>query len=146
MSASTVSAPAQPRRLGRSVAAFVVAILANVVLSVGTDQLFHTLGVYPPWGQPMYDTSLNLLALSYRVVFSILSGYLVARLAPHSPMKHAGVLGAIAVVLSALGIVAALTQELGPAWYPIALAVLAFPCVWLGAVLHEWLARSSAGR
>jgi hypothetical protein len=94
----------------------------------------------------MSDPSLNLVALSYRVVFSIVSGYLVARLAPHSPMKHAAVLGGIAVLLSALGIVAALTQDLGPAWYPIALAVLAFPCVWLGAVLHERVARSPDGR
>lgn len=137
MSASTVSVPAQPRRLGRSITAFAVAILANVVLSIGTDQVFHTLGVYPPWGEPMYDPSLNVLALSYRIVFSIVSGYLVARLAPHSPMKHARILGVIAVVLSALGVVAGLTQELGPVWYPIALAVVAFPCVWAGAILYR---------
>ena len=143
MSASTLSAPAHSRRLGRSIAAFAVAIIANVVLSVGTDQVLHVVRVYPPWGEPMYDASLNLLALSYRVVFSILSGYLVARFAPHSPMKHAAILGAIAVVLSALGVVAALTHELGPVWYPIALAVLAFPCVWLGAVLYERSVRST---
>ena len=98
MSASAISASAHPRRLGRSIAAFAVAIIANVVLSVGTDQVFHTLGVYPPWGEPMYDTSLNLLALSYRIVFSIVSGYLVARLAPHSPMKHARVLAVGAIL------------------------------------------------
>ena len=136
MSASTVSAPAQPRRLGRSTAAVVAAIIANVVLSLGTDQVLHVMGVYPPWGEPMYDPSLSLLALSYRIVFGIVSGYLVARLAPREPMKHARILGAIAVVLSALGIVAGLTQELGPVWYPIALAVLAFPSVWVGAILH----------
>jgi hypothetical protein len=143
MSASTLSAPAHSRSLGRSAAAFAVAIIANVVLSVGTDQVLHVLHVYPPWGEPMYDASLNLLALSYRVVFSILSGYLVARLAPHSPMRHTVILGAIAVVLSALGVVATLTQELGPVWYPIALAVLAFPCVWIGGILHEQSAGSS---
>ena len=136
MSASTVSAPAQPRRLGRSAAAVVAAIIANVVLSLGTDQVLHVMGVYPPWGEPMYDPSLNLLALAYRIVFAIVSGYLVARLAPHEPMKHARILGAIAVVLSALGVLASLTQELGPVWYPIALAVLAFPSVWVGAILH----------
>src|SRR5215510_2349054 len=143
MSASTLSTPAHSRRLGRSVAAFVVAIIANVVLSVGTDQVLHVLHVYPPWGEPMYDASLNLLALSYRVVFTILSGYLVARLAPYSPMKHTVILGAIALVLSALGVVAMLTQDLGPLWYPIALAALAFPCVWLGGILYERSAGSS---
>jgi len=137
---STLSRPTtgQSRQGGRSVLAIAAAILANVVLSLGTDQLFHMLSVYPPWGQPMDDASLNLLALSYRIVFGIVSGYLVARLAPHAPMRHAAILGIIAVVLSTLGAVASITQaDLGPAWYPIALAVVAFPCVWLGAVLQQ---------
>ena len=85
----------------------------------------------------MYDNSLNALALSYRIVFGIGSGYLVARLAPYAPMRHAAILGTIAVVLSTLGAVAAITQaDLGPAWYPIVLAIVAFPCVWLGAKLR----------
>src|SRR5688572_22304715 len=136
MSALTAPATVPSRQLGRSTLAVTAAIIANVVLSLGTDQFFHVLGVYPPWGQPMYDASLNLLALSYRIVFGIVSGYLVARLAPHTPMRHATILGIIAVVLSTLGALAAITQaDLGPAWYPIALAAVSYPCVWLGAVL-----------
>ena len=138
MSALTAPATVPGRQLGRSTLAVTAAIIANVVLSLGTDQFFHVLGVYPPWGQPMYDASLNLLALSYRIVFGIVSGYLVARLAPHTPMRHAMILGIIAVVLSTLGAVAAITQaDLGPAWYPIALAAVSYPCVWLGAVLER---------
>jgi len=138
MSALTAPATVHSRQVGRSITAIVVAIVANVVLSLGTDQILHVLGVYPPWGQPMYDASLNLLALSYRIVFGVVSGYLVARLAPHTPMRHAAILGIIAVVLSTLGAVAAITQaDLGPAWYPIALAVVSYPCVWLGAVLQR---------
>ena len=136
MSALTVAAPRQSRRVGRSVFAISAAIVANAGLSLGTDQVFHTVGVYPPWGQPMHDAWLNLLALSYRIVFGVLAGYLVARLAPRAPMRHAAVLGAIALVLSTLGAVGAITQyDLGPAWYPIALAVTAFPCVWFGATI-----------
>ena len=138
MSALTAPATVPSRQLGRSTLAVTAAIIANVVLSLGTDQFFHVLGVYPPWGQPMYDASLNLLALSYRIVFGIVSGYLVARLAPHTPMRHATILGIIAVVLSTLGALAAITQaDLGPAWYPIALAAVSYPCVWLGAVLER---------
>jgi hypothetical protein len=29
----------------------------------------------------------------------------------------------------------------GPNWYPIALAVTGFPCVWIGGLLHERGAR-----
>jgi hypothetical protein len=137
MSTLTASATGQSRQLGRSIIAIVAAIIANVVLSLGVDQFLHVLGVYPPWGQPMYEPSLNLLALGYRIMFAVVSGYLVARLAPREPMRHAAILGIIAVVLSTLGAVVAITQaDLGPAWYPIALVIVSFPSVWLGAVLQ----------
>ena len=137
MSTLTASATGQNRQVGRSIIAIVAAIIANVVLSLGVDQILHVLAVYPPWGQPMYEPSLNLLALGYRIVFAVVSGYLVARLAPREPMRHAAILGIIAVVLSTLGAVVAITQaDLGPAWYPIALVVVSFPCVWFGAVLQ----------
>src|SRR4051794_17663028 len=106
MSALTASVPRQNRQFGRSIFAVAAAIVANVVLSLGTDQVLHVLGVYPPWGQPMFDASLNLLALSYRIVFGVVSGYLVARLAPRAPMRHAAVLGVIAFAMGTLGAIA----------------------------------------
>ena len=54
----------QPRRLWRSTAAVLLGFVAVVVLSLGTDQVLHALKVYPPWGQPLYDPRLNLLALA----------------------------------------------------------------------------------
>jgi hypothetical protein len=34
--------------------------------------------------------------------------------------------------------VVAVTQaDLGPVWYPIALVIVSFPCVWLGAILYR---------
>lgn len=128
------------RHLGRSIIAIAAALLANAGLSVGTDQVFHTLDVYPPWGQPMHDPSLNLVALSYRIVFGVVAGYVAARLAPNAPMRHVAVLGGIGLVLATLGGVVTITQyDLGPDWYPVALALLAFPTVWLGGVLHNRL-------
>ncbi len=59
-----------PRRLGRSVAAVLAGFIAIVVLSLGTDQVFHMLEVFPPWGQPM-SHALFLLATAYRIVYSI---------------------------------------------------------------------------
>lgn len=73
----------------------------------------------------MYDPGLNLLALSYRCVFSVLGCYLTARLAPRAPMAHALALGAIGTVLSTVGVIASADLNLGPRWYPIALAVTA---------------------
>jgi hypothetical protein len=124
-----------PRRLGRSVAAVFLGFVTVVILSLGTDQVLHVLHVYPPWKQPMYDASLNLLALSYRIVYTILGAYITARLAPHSPMRHAWILGTIGFVFGVIGVIATLPLHLGPSWYPIAIAVTALPCAWLGGVL-----------
>jgi len=128
---------ASPRRPLRSTAAVLAGFIAVVVLSLGTDQLLHVLNVYPPWGQPMYDPGLNLLALSYRIVYSILGSYIAARLAPRYPMWHAVLLGVIGLPLSVAGVVAAFKMNLGPTWYPIALALTTLPCAWLGGVLHR---------
>jgi hypothetical protein len=117
------------------VAAVLVGFFAVVVLSLGTDQVLHVLQIYPPWGQPMYDAGLNLLALTYRCVYTVVGGYLTARLAPRAVMGHVLALGVIGCVLGAVGVIAAIPQNLGPIWYPIALALTALPCVWLGGVL-----------
>lgn len=134
----TTTSAGSKGRLGRSVFAIAAALVANAVVSLAVDQLFHVVGVYPPWGEPMHEPALNLLALSYRLVFGVGAGYLVAWLAPYAPGRHAAILGVISVVLSTIGAVVAITQhDLGPAWYPISLAILAYPVVWLGAVLYE---------
>lgn len=131
-----------PRHRQRSAAAIAVGFLVVVVLSLCTDQVFHWLGVYPPWGQAMPATAHNVLALSYRTVYAVLGSYVAARLAPHSPMRHALVVGIVGVVLGTLGAIATIPLHLGPAWYPIALPAEALPCAWLGGRLH----RGATGR
>lgn len=125
-----------PRRLGRSTGAILLGILVVFALSLGTDQVLHVLEVYPPWGQPMYSTGLLLLALAYRTVYGVVGGYVVARFAPHAPMRHAVIFGVVGLVFSAAGAIAAMTAELGPAWYPLALLLTALPCAWLGGRLY----------
>ncbi|MEN3368279.1 MAG: hypothetical protein V7609_422 [Verrucomicrobiota bacterium] len=125
----------QERNVLRSIVAIVVGFLAVVVLSLGTDQILHVLKVYPPWGDPMPQPALNALALSYRIIFTILGSYFAARLAPRNPMRHALILGCIGTVFGTLGAVAAIPMNLGPAWYPIAIAATALPSAWIGGVL-----------
>jgi carbohydrate-binding DOMON domain-containing protein len=85
----------------------------------------------------MYDPGLNLLALSYRIVYTVVGGYITARLAPHSPMRHVWVLGTIGLAVAVAGAIATIPMHLGPSWYPIALAVTALPCTWLGGFLYR---------
>lgn len=137
MATPTLEANAPPRNVGRSIAAVVAGIVVVFVLSLGTDQLLHVFQVYPPWGQPMHEPGLNALALSYRLVYGVVGGYVTAALAPRNPVRHAIILGVIGFVLSALGAVGAIMMKAGPAWYPIALAVTALPCAWLGGILFR---------
>ena len=147
MTVATTVPAAEPRRLGRSIAAVAAGFFATAVLSLATDQVLHTLDVYPPWGEPMWSPWLNTLALSYRIVFTISGGYLTAWLAPHAPMRHAVILGLIGTAFGAAGAIAAISiANLGPNWYPIALALSGFPCVWLGGELHRQATASNSGR
>jgi hypothetical protein len=72
----------QPRNLWRSTGAVLLGFLAVVVLSLGTDEVLHLLKIYPPWEQPMFEPRLNILALSYRIVYSVLGSYIAAKVAP----------------------------------------------------------------
>lgn len=137
MTAQAIAPDSRPRRLARSIGAVLVGFVTVVILSLGTDQVLHVLNVYPPWGQPMYDPGLNLLALSYRIVYTVIGSYLTARFAPHSPMRHVWVLGFIGLFFGTAGAIATIPMNLGPAWYPTALALTALPCAWIGGVLNR---------
>ena len=125
------------RRQLRSTAAILLGTFAVVVLSIGTDRLLQALKVYPPSEEPMYDTSLNMLALAYRCVYAVVGSLIAARLAPHAPMGHALALGIIGFVASTVGAIHMIGRDLGPAWYAIALVVSALPCAWLGGLLYR---------
>ncbi len=127
-----------PRRMGRSVGALFAGFVVVVVLSIGTDLVFHALGVFPPIGQVMSD-ALFLLATVYRTVYGVAGSYITARLAPHRPMLHALVGGAVGLAIAITGTVVTWNREseFGPHWYPLALIVLAMPCAWAGGRLRE---------
>ena len=135
---TTQTTDTRPRQLLRSIGAVLLGFVFVFVTSLGTDQILHVLEVYPPWGEPMYETSDNLLALAYRTVYAIMGSYIMARFAPYAPMRHAMIGGAIGFVLSSIGAFAAISiGNLGPIWFPIALVLTALPCAWAGGLLHR---------
>lgn len=125
-------------KTSKSAGAVLAGMLAGIILSLGTDELLHLAGVFPPWGQLVNDGPL-LLATAYRTTYSVLGSYIAARLAPDRPMGHALALGIVGLILGAAG--AAATWNRGPAfgphWYPVALILLAMPCAWMGGLLHS---------
>lgn len=136
----------RPRRRGRSILAVLAGFVVIFVLSLGTDQILHATGIYPPWGQTMSD-SLFDLATAYRILYGVFGCWVAARLAPARPMAHAMVLGVIGLVLSLAGLVVAQKQgpELGPLWYSIAIVAIALPCAWAGGWIRLAQLRSLAG-
>jgi short subunit fatty acids transporter len=135
MAVTTTIAAVPSARPVRSVAAVLAGFLAVAVLSLVTDQILHVLQVYPPWGEPMWDPKLNLLAFTYRTVYSIVGGYLAASLAPHRRMRHVVALGILGTIAGTAGVIATWNLGFGPRWYPIALALTGLPCVWLGGAI-----------
>jgi hypothetical protein len=72
----------------KSIGAVLAGFIVVAAVSLGTDEVFHILKVYPPWGEPMRAPGANALALAYRIVYSVLGGYITAKLAPQNPVKH----------------------------------------------------------
>ena len=131
-----VSETKSPRRILRRVVAVLAGLFFVIIITTATDALMHATGIFPPLGQPMAD-SLFVLALAYRIIYSIVGGYITARLAPDQPVKHALVLGAIGFVLGLAGTVATWNRgpEFGPKWYPLLIMLTAIPSVWFGGKL-----------
>ena len=126
--------PKPTRRALRSVAAVLAGFVTVVVLSIGSDMALHATGLFPPLGEPMHGTVLFLIATIYRGSYAVAGSYLAARLALNRPMGHALALGVVGLAVSIAGTIA--MWGVGPAWYPIALIVIAMPCAWAGGRLH----------
>jgi hypothetical protein len=109
-------------------------VLFVVLVTTLVDVVLHLARVFPPLDQPI-DNAQALLATSYRIVIGICGAWLTARLAPAKPMTHVLWLGAIGLLVSAVAAVATWNAGLGPRWYPVAIAALAFPQSWAGGLL-----------
>lgn len=121
----------------RSIGAVLAGFVAVVVLSISVDAVMHAVHFYPPESQGMHDPVQNAVALAYRSLFTVVGGWIAARLAPGRPMTHVAVLSVLGLAGGTAGVVLTWDLNLGPRWYPIGLAVGAVPLTllggWLGA-------------
>ena len=116
--------------------AIIAGLLIVAVLSVLTDAVMEKLGVFPGQAHPeAYTQWMWALALGYRVIYTILGGYVTAKLAPTRPMAYAITLGIIGIVLASLGAVANWSKSSNGEWYPIMLIITSLPSTWLGGKL-----------
>ena len=119
----------------KSIGAILAGFLTVVILSVGSDFILESVGVFPPASdQGLFTTWMLVLAFLYRSIYAVAGGYATAMLAPTNPARHVIVLGVLGVIGGVMGVIAG--WNLSQHWYPIALAVTAFPLVWLGGKLY----------
>ena len=120
----------------RSIWAGVAGFIVGAALSFGTDYVLESAGILPHGN--LYVSSLIIFfVLFYRCTYNAAGCYIVARLAPHHPMRHALVLGVIGTVLSIVGAVVTWNMDIGPHWYALTLAALSLPSAWLGGRIYE---------
>lgn len=118
----------------KSIGAVLAGFMTVVLLSVATDYMLESLGIFPPSGEGLFITWMLILAFAYRFLYTVAGGYVTAVLAPTMPMRHVTILGIIGTVAGTVGVFVG--WNLSDHWYPIALAVTAFPSTWLGGILR----------
>ncbi len=119
----------------KGIGAILAGMIFIVVTHSATDFVLESLGIFTPPNEGFHTTWMVVTATVYRSVYTVGGGYITAALAPDPPMRYVLILGIIGTVLGILGAIATIPMGIAPAWYPIALAVLALPCVWLGGKL-----------
>jgi hypothetical protein len=120
----------------KGIGAILAGMIFIVVTHTATDFVLESLGIFPQPNQGFNTTWMVVTATIYRSIYTVGGGYVTAILAPDPKMRYVLILGIIGLVISSLAAVATIPMKLGPAWYPIALAVLALPSVWLGGKLR----------
>jgi hypothetical protein len=119
----------------RSLLSVIAGILAWTALWLGTNGMLA--GPFPEyWGEGarIEQPLVLLLIIGYSVVFSVLAGWLTARLAGRAEARHALALGLVQVALGLAVTVA--FYDTAPLWYHVVFVALLMPGNVLGARLR----------
>ncbi|MFZ4620586.1 MAG: hypothetical protein ACOYNS_08505 [Bacteroidota bacterium] len=117
----------------KNIGAVFAGFLTVVILSVGTDAVLEAAGIFPSQEHGLFITWMLAVALAYRSVYTVAGGFVTAQLAPSDPMKHVKILASIGTAAGIAGVI--IGWDLSQHWYPIAIAVTAFPLTWFGGWL-----------
>ena len=121
----------------KSIGSVVAGLIFIFITHNAVDKVLEGAGIFPPPEQGLHTTWMLVTALTYRTILSIAGCFVTGWLAPSRPMLHSLILGFIGLFLSTAAAIAFIPMNLSPAWYPIALALLAVPCGYLGGRLAE---------
>jgi len=114
-----------------------LAFIVTGLLSTLTDFLLESIGVLPNPANGLFITWAIWMVLFYRAVYTILAGFIVAKLAPGKPMLHAMILGLIGTTITVLATNSPSLAGKAPLWYGYTLAGITIPCLWLGVKIKQ---------
>jgi hypothetical protein len=118
----------------KTVGTIVAGIVTVAGLSILTDLVLAAAGLFSPATTESFATWMLVVALCYRTLYAVLGGAVAAALAPRQSMRHVIVLGFLGTLAAMIGVVVG--WDYGNVWYPIGIAVTAFPAVYLGGYLR----------
>src|SRR5688572_8281144 len=121
----------------KSIGVMLFAFVINALLSMLTDFLLESIGVLPNPEKGLFETWAILLVLFYRGVYTILTGFIIAKLAPNKIMLHAMILGIIGTIITVIAASSPSFAEKAPLWFGYTLAAITIPCLWLGVKIQE---------
>ncbi|MBI1822120.1 MAG: hypothetical protein HYR79_10475 [Nitrospirae bacterium] len=122
------------KNIFKSIGTVDAGFITVAILSIGTDYVFESLGIFPPQSNPgAYVTWMLALALFYRSIYTVVGGYVTVLWAPQNPIRHVYAL----MVLGGIGGIAGLIDgwHLGNHWYTVTLAITGPLFVLLGGKL-----------
>ena len=121
----------------KSIGVIILAFMINALLSITTDFLLESIGILPKPENGLFETWAILLVLFYRAAYTILTGFIIAKLAPVKPMLHAMILGTIALIITLPAVSNPSFAEKSEMWFGYALLALIFAYLWLGVMVHR---------
>jgi hypothetical protein len=124
----------------------ILPILAGFVitaaLSSGVDFILEKAGIFPPPGEPFFETGLVLLASGYRAIFQVFGAFVAATIAKDNAKKTVWIIGILGTIFWFLGTF--LKPQAGPLWYGLLGATLSLPTTLTGGKLYEMRANKPA--
>jgi hypothetical protein len=121
----------------KSIGVLLLAFVVNGLLSVVTDFLLESTGVLPDPSKGLFETWAIILVLFYRAVYTVFTGFIIAKLAPSKPVLHALILGLIGTVVTILAVSSPTFAGKAPLWFGYTLAAITIPAMILGVKIRE---------
>jgi hypothetical protein len=119
----------------RLILSILAGMIVTTLLSTATDLVLHFTGIYPPFGEPLFDTGLLTLSTAYRFFYQVLGGWITARIAQEQESKALWIMGIIGAILWMAGTLA--MPDMSPLWYGVVGALLSIPSVMIGGRLAK---------